>query len=331
MRTGWILAALAAASLHAQSLRIYAIDVEGGKATLYLSPSGESMLFDAGYEGNGDRDARRIAAAARSAGVKRIDALVISHFHADHVGGVAALAARMPVGRIFDHGSPVAADESAKAPFEKYAAVRARFPHTQVQPGDSIPVKGMQVQVVAVEGKTIVKALDGAGQENPLCASYQAEPPMTAFQENQQSMALVIGFGKFRAADFGDLFWNVEHDLACPANRVGTVDLLMTTHHGDGHANSPQMVYAMHPLAAIMNNGGERAGASWSTLRDSPGLADIWQLHFTAKAPGRNPADDFIANRAGDPDGKWIEVAAQADGSFTVRNARNQFAKTYRR
>ena len=154
---------------------------------------------------------------------------------------------------------------------------------------------------------------------------------MTKYQENGQSVALVIAFGKLRIADFGDLDSTVEHELACPANLIGSVDIVMTTHHGDNRAATPQMVHAMHPLVAVMNNGPDRGGASWDSLRSSPGLLDIWQLHYTVKAPERNPADDFIANRPGDADGSWIEISAHEDGRFTVRNQRNGFEKSYGR
>ena len=153
IRTLWLLV-VAAAAVNAQSLRIYAIDVEGGKSTLYVSPSGESMLIDAGYAGNDNRDANRIAAAAAAAGVKRIDYLVITHYHADHAGGVPQLAAKLPIGRIFDRGvDGVDKSSSKNAAFGPYLVVREKYPHEKLKPGGTIPVKGLRVDVVAASGE----------------------------------------------------------------------------------------------------------------------------------------------------------------------------------
>jgi competence protein ComEC len=320
--------------LPAQTLRIYAIDVEGGKATLYVSPSGESMLIDTGYAGNDGRDANRIAAAAAKAGVKRIDYLVLTHFHADHLGGVSQLMAKLPVGKIFDHGESVEqSNPTAQAGFAAYTAIRGKYPHTVLRPGDTIPLKGVRVDVVAASGDAIAKALPGAGQPNPLCATYQALPPDAG--ENARSLAMILTFGKLRISDLGDLFWNQEHDLVCPANKLGTIDLYMTTHHGTATSGSPQIVHALHPRVAIMNNGADKGGSvqAFAALRSSPGLEDLWQLHFSnAGGKDQNSAETFIANPSGGKDGGFaIEVTAQADGTFKVRNDRSGFEKTYRK
>ena len=143
-----------------------------------------------------------------------------------------------------------------------------------------------------------------------------------------------IAYGKFHAVDLGDLYWNQEHDLACPANKLGTVDLYLTTHHGKKTSSSPQMVWALAPKVAVMNNGPDTGGSveAWQTIHDSPGLLDLWQLHLATKNDAaHNVAEQFIANTAsGDKcEGKWIKVTARQDGSFTVRNSRNGVEKTY--
>src|SRR5215469_5328184 len=100
---------LAAAGMlpaQARNLDMYWVDVEGGAATLIVSPSGESLLIDTGWA-VGDRDAKRVYAVAQQAGLRKIDYLLISHFHADHVGGLAALSKMMPIGRFFDHGDAI--------------------------------------------------------------------------------------------------------------------------------------------------------------------------------------------------------------------------------
>jgi competence protein ComEC len=334
MRRLTIIFLASASLLLAQTLRIYAVDVEGGKATLYVSPSGESMLIDTGYAGNDKRDANRIAAAAASAGIQRIDYLVITHYHPDHAGGVPQLAEKMPIGKIFDHGAnSEQSNRKTQAVFLLFAAVRAKVPHQTVGPGDTIPIKGLSVDVVAGDGAGISSPLAGAGQTNPLCASYHALKPDPG--ENAHSLGMIIGFGSLRIADLGDLYWNQEHELVCPVNKLGTVDLYMTTHHGTATSGSPQIVHALHPRVAIMNNGADKGGSvkAWTTIENSPGLEDLWQLHFSnAGGKDHNVAEPLIANPSdGNDRGYGIEVTARPDGTFTVRNERNNFEKTYRK
>lgn len=325
---------VAAGFVPAQTLHIYAIDVEGGKSTLYVSPSGESMLVDAGYAGNNNRDANRIVAAAASTGVKRIDYLVVTHYHGDHGGGVPQLAAKMPIGKIYDRGGDIEkSNAKTVAVFEPFAAVRAKYPHQTVKPGDVIPIKGLQVAIVAAAGESIAKPLPGAGQPNPLCSSYEALPPDPG--ENARSIAMILTFGSLRISDLGDLFWDKEYDLACPVNKIGTVDIYMTTHHGTSTSGSPQMVHALHPRVAIMNNGADKGGSvkAWTTIENSPGLQDLWQLHFSNEGGKDHNVDEkFIANPSAENDrGYAIEVLAHPDGSFVVRNDRNGFEKNYRK
>jgi beta-lactamase superfamily II metal-dependent hydrolase len=314
----------------AEGLQVYAIDVEGGKSTLYVSPSGESMLVDAGYAGFGNRDADRIAAAAKAAGVKQIDYLVITHYHKDHVGGVPQLAAKLPIRNFVDHGQSFETVKDVQADYDAYRAVRQKGNHIVVTAGDRIPVRGIQVDVVTAAGRAIDKPLPGAGQRNPTCSSYQALKPDSG--ENAHSIGMAIAYGDFRLVDLGDLYWNQEHDLACPVNKLGTVDVYMTTHHGKKTSGSPQMVWALHPKVAIMNNGPNTGGAetAWQTIHDSPGLVDLWQLHRAlANDKAHNAAEGFIANSSGRCKGNWILLTAQKDGGFTVVNSRNGFEKRY--
>ncbi len=314
--------------LAAKTLDVYFIDVEGGQSTLVVSPSGESMLIDTGWPG--ERDASRILAACRRAGVKRIDYLVVTHYHLDHVGGVPDLAARIPIGTFVDHGTSVEKDAEGEKLFTAYEHARAKGHHLLARPGEKIPITGIQVEIVSAAGQVLSKPLPGAGAPNPACASsppQQADP-----SENAQSVGLVISYGKFRFVDLGDLTWNKELDLMCPKNKLGTVDVYLTSHHGLKISGSPALVDALHPLVAIMNNGARKGGElkAWQTVHNSPGLQDLWQLHYAeANGPQNNAPDEFIANTAKD-EGHFIELRAESSGEFTIANSRNGKTKTYK-
>jgi len=326
-----ILFLAAATLLPARNLEVYAIDTEGGQATLIVSPSGESLLVDTGWAGFNKRDADRIAAAAKSAGVKKIDYLVITHYHADHVGGVPQLAEKLPIVNFVDHGASVEDSKGAQVLMNAYTAFRDKGNHIVAKPGDTIPIKGIEVTVLSAAGNVIDKPLPGAGQPNPDCSSFR--PKEVDKTENAQSVGMLITFGKFRMIDMGDLTWNKEKDLVCPVNKIGPVDLYIVSHHGSDPSGSPQFVHALHPKVALMGNGAKKGGSpeTWQTIRDTPGLQDIWQLHF-AVAGGKehNAADPFIANVDAICEGKGIHVEAMKDGSFRLTNARNKYEKTYR-
>ena len=312
------------------SLDIYFVDVEGGQATLIVAPSGESMLIDTGSPGFDGRDANRIVAAAKAANVSRIDYLIITHHHSDHVGGVAQLAERMPIGSFIDHGPSVETGTQVGELAAAYSKAFHKGRHRVVMPGDQIPLRGVEVRVLTANGRRIVAPLEGAGRPNPFCAGVnrQADDPT----ENARSVGILVTFGKFRFIDLGDLTWNKELDLMCPSNSVGTVDVYLTSHHGLKLSGSPALVHALHPRVAIMNNGARKGGEpeAWKIVRASPGLEDLWQLHY-AIAGGKqtNVAEKYIANPDEPCEGKYLVVSAQADGSFTVTNSRNSFSKNY--
>jgi competence protein ComEC len=311
----------------AKPLDVYFVDVEGGQATLIVSPSGESLLIDTGWPGFEGRDAGRIQVAMKQAGVARIDYLIVTHFHTDHVGGVPALAAKVPIGTFIDHGTTV--ENAADANYTAYLETRKHGKYLQVKPGDTIPVAGLKVTVVSSAGETIHSPLAGAAAPNPLCADYKPQPDDAS--ENARSVGVVIAYGAFRMVDFGDLTWNKEHGLACPSNLIGPVDLYLTTHHGNQQSGPAVLVHALKPRVAVMNNGTTKGGSpsAWRIVRDSPGLVDLWQLHVSAEG-GResNAAEQFIAN-LDETTAHAIKVSAKQDGSFTVTNGRTSMTKTY--
>jgi competence protein ComEC len=327
---GLIFAALLPA---AKTLDVYFIDVEGGQATLLISPSGQSMLVDTGWAGLNNRDADRIAAAANLAGIKQIDYLVITHFHADHVGGVPQLVAKLPVKHYVDHGPNRETGANPDALYSAYQKSWSSGEHIVVKPGDKIPVKGLDVQVLSADGALIKTPLKGAGQPNPLCGKDGQKPEDKT--ENARSTGTLITFGKFRFLDLGDLTWNKEQELVCPNNLVGTVDVYLSTHHGTDTSGPATIVHALKPRVAIMNNGATKGGSApaWQVVHGSPGIQDIWQLHYAVSAGKlNNVSEQFIANPdQADDQGKWIKLSAESNGNFTVTNSRNNFSKTYKR
>ncbi len=315
----------------AKTLDFYFIDVEGGQATLIVTPSKQSLLVDAGWPGFNKRDAERIKAAAKSAGIKHIDYLAVTHYHNDHVGGVPQIVAMLPVKNFIDHGPNNETTKGAKELSEAYDEAVKTGNHMVMKPGDKIPLKGLDITVVAANGERIGSALAGAGAANPLCDAALKFPEDKS--ENARSLGFVLNFGKFRFVDLGDLTSAKELNLVCPNNLLGTVDVYLTTHHGLDASNPKAIVHALRPRVAIMNNGAKKGGvpAAWKVIKDSPGLEDMWQVHF-AIAGGKetNVPDPMVANITEDNDeGKALKISASEDGSFTVTNTRNKYSKTY--
>jgi competence protein ComEC len=310
-------------------LQIYFVDVEGGQATLLVTPSGASMLVDAGWPGYQGRDAERIVAAAKLAGLKQIDYFLLTHYHADHVGGLPQLAARIPIGTYVDHGPNTETGAQAARYSAEYAQLVARAKHLVVKPGDRIPLRDVLVQVVAARGEVLGGPLAGA-RSNPACAATQ--PQAADPTENGRSVGFLLTFGKFRFVDLGDLTWNKELSLVCPASQLPPVDVFLVSHHGVRISNSPALLAALSPRVAIMNNGARKGGdpEAWRIVRASAGLEDLWQLHYSvAGGEKNNAAETFLANPQENCSGHWLKLTAHPDGSFTVRNGRNGYQKAY--
>ena len=313
----------------AKPLDVYFIDVEGGQATLLVTPSGESMLIDTGFPGNGDRDLNRVLAAIKQAGLTRLDYLLVTHYHADHAGNAAAIAARIPVGTFIDHGETVETTPEAQALYEGYKKGRDAGRHMLAKPGDKVPIRDLDVTIVSADGARITRPLAAPARANPLCAGFtpkDADPG-----ENARSVGSLIAFGRFRMIDLGDLTWNKEQELVCPNNLLGTVDVYLTTHHGVAQSGPAVIVHALAPRVAIMNNGPKKGGSAdaISIVRSSPGLEDFWQLHTALDAAGANMPAPLIAN-LDESAAHVLKLSAQRDGSFTVTNSRTNETRRYK-
>jgi len=346
-------------------LDIYFIDTEGGQATLFVPPSGQTMLVDTGNAG--ERDLGRILEVLNVAGVKQIDHLFLTHYHGDHYGSMPELAKRIPIKHFYDHGESIEMDRPNIAAFAKiYAELVSKSAHTVVKPGDKIALAGTDITVVTSAGnvlQTPIAKAPGAGKPNAACAGFKERDESKVDPDNHQSAGFVLSYGKFRMLDLGDFTWNREFKLMCPNNPIGTVDLYLTSHHGLDQSGSAALVHGVQPRVAIMNNGTRKGGAvqTYQILESSPALEDLWQLHWsywggvehnvpgvkianldepgqlaaiisTPASPAQGAAPAPPAGPAGNAahaPAHYLKVSARTDGSFQVTNSRTGYTKTY--
>jgi competence protein ComEC len=324
-RLGFSLAlvAIAATLINAQTktakpLEIWVVDVEGGKAALYVTPTGQTAMIDTGFPGARDLD--RIMAAISDAGVKHIDYLISTHYHVDHIGNLVELASRIPIGTFVDHGptvegpnvpqvapgpdgSPVTkAREQIEGFQAKYAELYGKAKHLVVKPGDRIPITGLDWRIVTSAGQVLkTPPLPGGGQPNPYCAGFTPMPGATGLNDpdDAQSVGSVIVLGQFRALDFGDMWRTKELELMCPTNPIGTVDLYFASSHGAIASGSLPFVHGIQPRVAIVQNGTRKGAAPepLQTILSSPGLEGLWQMHWSYNALlEQNSPAMYIAN-----------------------------------
>ena len=319
-------------------LEIYWIDVEGGAATLIVTPARQSILMDAGWERPDERDARRIQDALRDAGVDRIDYFIASHFHGDHVGGLPALAARVPIGRFVDHGDSVEqSTERGLATWNAYRSV-AEGRRRTIAPGDKLPLRDLEFSFVLAGGRTLDRPLLPLGP-NPHCDGIETHPGIhpgiypEEGGENARSVGYLASLGAFQFLNLGDATRNVQYALACPENLLGEVDIYQVPHHGNGVA--PELTWALAPTVAVINNGPRKGGsaAGFQVVARSPRLGDIWQSHRALDtAAAYRAADDLTANLATEDDcrGHWIKATVDPEGrSYSLTNGRNGASRAY--
>ncbi len=321
-----LLAPLLGADAPPRPMEIYFIDVMGGAATLIVTPEKESVLIDSGWPGQGDRDPKRIEAVLKGeAKLDHLDHLVTTHWHVDHFGGVGGLSRRVRIDRYWDRGLP---DPSAPG------GDKANYPdgpaegdplgisyreasagkRQALKAGDALPLKGAVRSLVLASGGRVAEVADAP--PNRLCESAPADLAEDR-SDNARSLAFRFRLGAFDFLDCGDLTWNIERQLVCPADRIGPIDLFQVTHHGMDISNHPTLVQTIAPTVAIMDNGPRKGGAPGTVklLRSIPSIKAAYQLHKNASTSAEENTDpSLIANR--DPaGGQFIRVTVQPDGS----------------
>ncbi len=320
-----------------KTLDIYFIDVEGGAATLIVTPTGRSLLIDTGFPG--DRDAGRIAhVALEIAGLKQIDHCIITHWHRDHVGGVAALAKLIPIRNYYDHGLPqtIAADMQAEL-IEAYKQTTQGKSIT-LKPGDEIKLQRspkylppLDVLVLAAGGLALGEQ-SRSPQVRPCGENFEAKPDDVS--DNINSVGILITFGRFKFFDGGDLTWNIENRLVCPKDLIGPVDLFQVDHHGMDSSNNPALVRSLKPRVALIDDGPRKGGeaGTFATLKNVPEIEAIYQLHRNLRTRDKDNAMlGYIANEEENCQGNFIKVSVEPNGeSYTVSIPAKQITRSYR-
>ena len=325
-----------------KTLDIYWIDSEGGGSTLIVTPAGESVLIDTGNPGG--RDPQRIEKVAKEvAGLSRIDHVIITHFHADHFGGLAEVAALMPVGSLYDKGVPEGSPDG-KPQDMRWALMRRPYLDAKVEKrvtlaaGDVLPLKQadgspkLALRCLGANQKFV--SPPAAAPQNPLSGSVPAKAPDPS--DNANSVVLVLEFGGFRFFDGGDLTWNAEEKLVSPVNLAGAVDLYQVNHHGLDSSNNPMLIQSLQPTVSVMNNGPKKgtSKSAMDALKSTPTIQAMYQVHENIREDGENTADkSMIANHAGAVDSceaHHVHCAVSADAkTYTLNVPSRGHSKTF--
>ena len=351
-KTGFGIAALAlgtvapasgAAASH-DTLRMMLVDVEGGSAALYVTPEGHSLLVDTGWpRGMGGprvpaattppptSSAERIVRAAKSLGLSRIDYVLVTHYHVDHVGGVADLLALMPVGTFVDHGpnretpppgaTPAQLATATVTLYPAYLAAIAGRKHIVLPAGGQLRIDGLALTAVDSDGALIAKALPDGGEPGVGCDRTTTKTA-DGGEENPRSIGFLATWGKARIVSLGDTTWNMENRLVCPIDLIGRVDLMVATHHGSELSNSPALLNTLAPRIIVVANGPIKGGdaASFDNAMATPRIKEYWQLHYaTRSVPNKNAPPERIANPVTAVDAaNPLRIAVERSGEVTV-------------
>lgn len=337
---------LPAATAPAKPLRVVSIDVEGGGGTLFVTPEGKSVLFDTGWPAGvrggpiAQSSADRVVAAAKRLGITRIDYLIITHYHLDHVGGIQDLLALMPVGEIIDHGPNREMPPAGKEPgpnataslYARYETLLSGRKHRSVKAGDRIAIGPLTLDIVSADRGLAPTALNGAGGPNPGCDAPPLPDMGNGGEENPRSIGVVASYGKARIVSLADLTADVEIGLVCPVNRLGRADLLVVSHHGSQLSTTAPLLAALQPRVALMANGATKGGDArvFQTIAAAPSHPVVWQLHYATKSPEVNRPAEFIANPDGTEDaGYSLDVSVWPDRRMRVTNLRTGQGEYY--
>jgi beta-lactamase superfamily II metal-dependent hydrolase len=337
MRIGLLaIAALTGATLLAQQrpLKIYWTDVEGGGATLVVTPSGESILIDTGMDL--ERDASRVAAVAKTAGLKQIDHVVLTHWHADHYGGVNRLSHLIPLKAFYDHGIPSVKSLPDDPSYPQLIALYKKVTGghtTTLNAGDTLRLKnspGVMIECLASNRK-VAKAKKAPSGPNPACAGMEKVTPDDT--DNANSIALKLTYGGFTFYDGGDLTRDIEQKLVCPQNLAGTVDIFQTDGHGMDVSNDATFIRSLAPRVVVVNNGSDK-GAEPKTMKAifaTPGIETVWQVHRNEHNPDSpNTKPQYIANMQAKCKAEFLEASVNQDGSFTVQKGASGTPQRYK-
>ncbi len=318
-----------------RTLDIYFIDVEGGAATLIVTPTGESLLVDSGFPG--DRDAGRIAhVALEVAGLKQIDHCLVTHWHRDHEGGVPALAKLIPIKHYYDHGLPQTIAADMQAEFIEAYKQTTLGQSTTLKPGDQIRLRSpkymppLQVRVLAASG-IVLGENPGALQTQSCGPDFQAiEDDKT---DNVNSVGFLLTFGRFKFWDGGDLSWNIENRMVCPKNLVGVIDVYQADHHGTDVSNNPTLLRALNPRVAVIDNGPRKGGDArvYAMLTSLKEIEGVYQLHRNLRTTDKeNTMSGYIANEEEACQGNFIKLSVEPKSkSYTVSIPAKQISRSY--
>ena len=317
---------------HAKNLDIYWIDVEGGAATLIVTPAGESVLIDSGNPGQ--RDPQRIVKVANGvAGLRRIDHLITTHYHRDHFGGASTLAKLMPIGIVHDNGEFEGMPDDPGKDYWEFPAVGRKV----INPGDSIGLtqpKGRRLSLHCLgTRKTFIESTEEDPENATVCGTHRAKERDGS--DNANSVAMLLDYEGFRFLDNGDMTWNQEVKLVCPKNMIGEVDVYQVTHHGLDSSNNPVVLNTVKPTVSVMNNGTRKGCLPevFANLKACESIQAMYQVHKNIRPDGKvnNAPDEYIANHEEHCKANYIKLSVAESGEeYTISIPANKHARTYK-